>query len=224
MSCCPQISHQIYIFCVAHQLTDQPTKIQTTNQPAKLVTDKTYTLCGTPNYLSPEVIMSRGHNASCDHWALGVLIYEMVAGENPFFYDGMPKMELFQCIVREKFYPLPDEVSDDCFDVVDGLLVKDPTQRLGSLAGGGKDILAQKWFSDLDLDDLRQKKFTAPFIPKSKTLETPVDRTSLSVQSLSLGGHLKGSPNASSSVTGNLFGQSSSVNSSSLLDDSDEDD
>jgi serine/threonine protein kinase len=40
---------------------------------------------GTPNYLSPEVIMNRGHDASSDHWALGVLIYEMVAGENPFF-------------------------------------------------------------------------------------------------------------------------------------------
>jgi hypothetical protein len=62
----------------------------------------------------------------------------MVAGENPFYYDGMPQMELFQCIVREKFYPLPDEISDECFYVVDELLEKDPNQRLGSLAGHGK--------------------------------------------------------------------------------------
>lgn len=84
---------------------------------------------------------NRGHGASSDHWALGVLVYEMVAGENPFFYDGMSQIELFQCIVREKFYPLPDEVSDDCFCLVDELLEKDPNQRLGSLAGRGKGII-----------------------------------------------------------------------------------
>ena len=81
----------------------------------------TYTMCGTPNYLSPEAIMQKGHNFSTDHWALGVLIYEMVAGENPFYYQGMPQMELFELVLTDSFYPLPDEVSDDCFDVVDGL-------------------------------------------------------------------------------------------------------
>merc|ERR1712238_328781 len=62
---------------------------------AKFVADKTYTLCGTPNYLSPEIIMNRGHDASTDHWALGILIYEMVAGENPFYYDGIPEIKTF---------------------------------------------------------------------------------------------------------------------------------
>jgi len=136
---------------------------------AKFVADKTYTLCGTPNYLSPEIIMNRGHDASTDHWALGILIYEMVAGENPFYYDGIPQMELFRSIVREKFYPLPDSTTDACFYVVDGLLDKDPNHRLGSLAGRGKDIMAKEWFKELQLDDLRQKKYTAPYIPEIKT-------------------------------------------------------
>jgi serine/threonine protein kinase len=113
------------------------------------VEDKTYTLCGTPNYLSPEAIMNRGHDGSADHWSLGVLIYEMVTGENPFFYEGISQIELFQCIVREKFYPLPDNISDDCFYVVDGLLEKDPNQRLGSLAGQGKGELYE--CGDVDL-------------------------------------------------------------------------
>lgn len=168
--------------------------------------------------------MNRGHNASVDHWALGVLIYEMVAGENPFFYDGMPQMELFQCIVREKFYPLPDEVSDDAFYVVDELLKKDPNLRLGSLAGRGKDIIAKDWFRELDLGELRQKRHPAPFVPKKEALSEAVQKSfdepsdierMQSVASIAL---RDSSPRLGSMA---LMGTS---NTSSLLDDSDDDD
>ena len=63
---------------------------------AKKLTDKTYTLCGTPLYLPPEVILNRGHNWSADHWSLGVLIYEMLFGDTPFYEDGMQQMDLFR--------------------------------------------------------------------------------------------------------------------------------
>lgn len=153
----------------------------------------------------------------------------MVAGENPFFYDGMPQMELFQCIVREKFYPLPDEVSDDCFSVVDELLEKNPSQRLGAFARGGKDIMAKNWFRSLNLDDLRQKKYKAPFIPRNKSLETSIERTSINLDDTS-GGRLDsfgsfgpGTSGHSSNGHCKMLGASSSVNSTSLLDDSDDD-
>jgi len=142
---------------------------------AKFVTDKTYTLCGTPNYLSPEIIMNSGHNASTDHWALGILIYEMVAGENPFYYDGISQMDLLRCICQEKLYPLPKTASDEVFQVVDGLLQKDPTLRLGSLAHRGKDIMAKEWFEGLDLDDLREKKHKAPYIPDNETMDRLIE-------------------------------------------------
>lgn len=168
--------------------------------------------------------MNRGHNASSDHWALGVLIYEMVAGENPFFYDGMPQMELFQCIVREKFYPLPDEVSDSAFYVIDELLEKDPTRRLGSLAGRGKDIMAKEWFDELDLGQVRQKKHPAPFKPKNDFLNDIVDRASVSERNESI--TLESVEKSNSMQAGlnglSLHGQSSSFNHSSLLDDDDD--
>jgi serine/threonine protein kinase len=147
---------------------------------------------------------------------LGVLIYEMVAGENPFYYDGMPQMELFQCIVREKFYPLPDDVSDECFYVVDELLEKDPNQRLGSLAGRGKDIMSKKWFADLDLNELRDRTYKAPFIPRNETLDNLIAETMPSEMRTSVG-PVEAPPIISSPI----FGEASKR--SSLLDDDDED-
>jgi serine/threonine protein kinase len=132
---------------------------------AKYVSDKTYTLCGTPLYLPPEVLLNRGHTLSADHWSLGVLIFEMVCGRTPFHSPGMDQTSLFRAIVKG-VYKLDDSFSPAASSIVAGFLTKDPAKRLGSLAGREDDVYAHPWFTGIHFDVLRRKGIHAPFAPK----------------------------------------------------------
>ena len=124
--------------------------------------EKAFTICGTIQYLAPEMFTNKGYDKMVDWWALGCLIYEMLVGQLPFPIKRGAKINLDIFKNKIKF---PRYLNEDARDLISQLLIIDPKKRLGSGKGGVDKIKKHPFFEEINWDDIWNKKIIPPFEP-----------------------------------------------------------
>jgi len=137
----------------------------------------TVTLCGTPDYLAPEVILGRPYGPVIDYWSLGCLMFRMLTGHSTFGI-GRRKDKLIQSILKDDV-KIPEEFSAELKDLLIGLLSKDPRTRLGYR--GAEEIKKHAFFKDIDWQAISRKETLSPL--KKETLRNDLDPKNLSKDS-----------------------------------------
>jgi len=111
-------------------------------------TARAWSVCGTPEYMAPEMVSSKGHSKEVDWWAFAVLMFEMLSGYPPFFHQST--LEIYKMVQRNEEVAVPQHVSPPAKDLLKKLFVRAPARRLGSGKNGAEEIKKHKWFRGLN--------------------------------------------------------------------------
>jgi serine/threonine protein kinase len=103
--------------------------------------------CGSLAYLAPEMLTMQGHGKSVDWYLLGVLLYEMVVGQIPFYSTN--KQQLLENIENAELY-FPRNLSNPLKSLILQLMDRDPCSRLGSGPSDAEDIKRHMFFRNID--------------------------------------------------------------------------
>ncbi|XP_068994902.1 cGMP-dependent protein kinase 1 [Embiotoca jacksoni] len=132
---------------------------------------KTWTFCGTLDYMAPEIILNKGHSLSADFWSLGVFVFELLSGGLPF--SGSDPMTTLTAAVRGiDHIDFPNTISKSASSLIKRLCRSNPSERLGCQRNRAKDIQKHKWFEGFSWDGLCTRTLTPPVIPK---VERPLE-------------------------------------------------
>ena len=131
---------------IDNSINDSPNS-QKSNKSHKI----TYSICGTPSYIAPEVYKGIGYSKEIDWWSFGIVIYEMLTGKFPFKRIGKGNKKIFNLDVN---FELKSPLSNDAKDLIGKLLEKDINKRLTEPF----DIMNHSFFKDVNWDDVYNKK------------------------------------------------------------------
>ena len=128
--------------------------------------EKAFTICGTPQYLAPEILSDDGYDNSVDWWSLGCVMYEMLVGKAPF---KIPKGSYLSADLYKKKISIPEYVTPEAKDLISKLLIPNPKNRLGYGKDGSQKIKDHPYFEGINWQDAWDRKLEPPLVPQLKS-------------------------------------------------------